>query len=64
MCLKFKEEITNPYALISLIDDDFGIIFELSLFASNVKRVVCHVLDSFLSFKKKLKKEKLTTCCF
>jgi len=28
--LKFKEEITNPSALISLIDDDSRITFELS----------------------------------
>jgi hypothetical protein len=33
-----------------LIDNDFGIIFELSLFASNIKREVCGVLDS--SFQK------------
>jgi len=64
MCLKFTEEITNPSTLVSLIDDDFGITFELSLFASNIKKEVCGVLNSFLSFKKKLKKEKLTTCYF
>ncbi len=63
MCLKSKEEIINPFALVSLIDDDFGIAFELSLFASNIRREICGVLDSFFSFKKKLKKEKFTTCC-
>jgi hypothetical protein len=31
MCLKFKEEIINPSALVNLIDDDSGITFELSL---------------------------------
>jgi hypothetical protein len=50
MCLKFKEEIINPFALVSLIDDDFGIAFELSLFASNIKREVHGFLDSFLAF--------------
>jgi len=35
-----------------LVDDDFGIVFELSLFASNIKREVCGVLD--------VKQEKLT----
>jgi hypothetical protein len=30
ICLKFKEEITNPSTLISLIDDDSRISFELS----------------------------------
>jgi hypothetical protein len=62
MYLKCREEIINPFAPISLINDDFGITFELFLLASNIRREVCGVLDSFLSFKKKLKKEKLTTC--
>jgi len=44
------ENFTNPSIPINLIDDDFGIAFELSLFASNIKRKVCGVLDSFLSF--------------
>jgi hypothetical protein len=51
MCLKCREKITNPFAwAINLIDDDFEIAFELSLFASNIKRKICDVLDSFLSF--------------
>jgi hypothetical protein len=50
MCLKYREKIINPCAQVSLIDDDFGIAFELSLFASNIRREVCGVLDSFLSF--------------
>jgi len=45
MCLKLKEEITNPSAPISSIDDDFGITFELFLFASKIKKEVCGVLD-------------------
>jgi hypothetical protein len=60
MCLKLKEEITNPFAPINLINDDFGIAFELSLFTSNIKREVCGVLDFF--YKENMKKEKLTTC--
>jgi hypothetical protein len=51
MCLKLKEGITDPSTLLGLIDDDFGITFELSLnFASNIKREICDVLDSFLFF--------------
>ncbi len=38
MCLKFKEEITNPSTLVNLINDDFGIAFELSLITSNIKK--------------------------
>jgi hypothetical protein len=49
LCLKFKEEITNPFALINLIDDDYEIAFELSLFVSNIRRKVCGALDSFFS---------------
>jgi hypothetical protein len=48
MCLKFKENIINPSSLVSLIDDDYGMTFELSLFVSNIKREICNVLDSFL----------------
>jgi hypothetical protein len=54
MCLKFREEITNLSALVSLIDDDFGIAFELFLFSSNIKREVCGVLDSFYLFLRKI----------
>jgi hypothetical protein len=50
MCLKFRGKITNPIALVNLIDDDFWITFELFLFTFNIKRKVCRVLDSFLSF--------------
>ncbi len=50
MCLKFREEITNPYAPINVNDDYFGTTFELSLFASNIRRKACGVLDSFFSF--------------
>jgi hypothetical protein len=32
------------------MDDDFGVAFELSLLMSNIKKEMCDVLDSFLSF--------------
>jgi hypothetical protein len=41
-----------------LIDDDFRIAFELSLFASNIRREVCGVLDFFLSFLRKFEEKK------
>jgi hypothetical protein len=50
MCLKFKEETINPSAQVSLNNDDSGVAFKLSLFASNIKREVYGVLDFFLSF--------------
>jgi len=52
MCLKFKGKITNPSTPIILIDDDFGITFELFLFTSNNRREVCGVLDFFFFLKK------------
>jgi hypothetical protein len=57
-CLKFKEEIINSSAPVNLINDDSKIAFELSLFASNIKREVCGVLDSFLSFFLNFEKKK------
>jgi hypothetical protein len=49
--LKCREEVTNPLAQVNLIDDDFGIAFELTLFAIIIKKEVCDVLNcSFLFF--------------
>jgi hypothetical protein len=50
MCLKCKEEVRKPPIKVYLIDDDYGNIFELSLFTTNIKKEVCGVLESFLSF--------------
>ncbi len=63
MCLKLGEKITNPFALINLIVDDFRITFEWSLFPStNVEREVCGVLN-LKKREESMKKEKFTTCC-
>ncbi len=51
MCLKFKEEFTNPLAQIHLIDD--GVVLKLVLFASNMKKEIYVNLESFLSFLKR-----------
>jgi hypothetical protein len=40
------------------LDDDFVITFEFFLFASNIKKEVCGVLDSFLSFLIKYEERK------
>jgi hypothetical protein len=40
------------------MDDDFTITLELSLFISNIKKEVCGVLDSFLSFLKNYEKKE------
>jgi hypothetical protein len=52
------EKITNPPAQISLIDDDFGITLELSLFITNLKKEICGVLDLFLFKKRRYEKKK------
>ncbi len=62
MCLKIKEEVTYPPPQVNLIDDDYGIAFELSLFVTNIKKKVCDVLESFLSLKENLKRKNLITC--
>jgi hypothetical protein len=54
---KIQRRNTNSFAPINLIDDDSGIVFVLFLFTSNTKGEVCDVSDSFLSFKKILKKK-------
>ncbi len=41
-----------------LIDDDSIVALELSLFASNIRREICGVLDGFLSFLKKYEGNK------
>jgi hypothetical protein len=33
MCLKLKEKVEIPPTLINLLNDDFGVVFELSLLA-------------------------------
>jgi hypothetical protein len=62
MYLKFKEKVTNSLLQIDLIDDDYEIAVELSLFAFNIRKELCGVLENFLSFKKIEK--KCTTCFF
>jgi hypothetical protein len=57
MCLKCKEEVTNPLAQVSLIDNDYIIAFELFMFATNIKKEICDVLEPFLSLKEDMKKK-------
>jgi hypothetical protein len=57
MCLKCKE-VTNPLAQVNLIDDDCKIAFELFLFVTNIKKEICDVLVSSISFFKSLYEER------
>jgi hypothetical protein len=54
MSLKFKEQYRISLNLQDLIDDDFIIARELSLFASNIRRKICSILNGYLSFFKKI----------
>jgi len=58
MCLKWKEEVTNPPTQVNLINDDFEIAFELFLFAINIKKEVCDVLESLCFLKRRFEKKK------
>jgi hypothetical protein len=50
MCLKCREEVMNPFAEVILSDDDSRIGFELFLFTTDIKKEICSVLESFLTF--------------
>jgi hypothetical protein len=54
---KLKEDVGIAQTLNQFMDDDFAIILELSLFISNIKKEVCSVFDSFLSFLRKYEKK-------
>ncbi len=62
MCLKRKEKVINPLAQVNLIDDNFGIAFELIFFAINIKKEVCDVLELFISFFQRYEKNNPITC--
>jgi hypothetical protein len=45
---KLKEQVGIAITLYQLMDDDFDVVLEL--FTFNIKKEVCDMLDSFLSF--------------
>ncbi len=51
---KLKENVGMIQSLNQFMDDDSTIVLELSLFTYNMKKEVCGVLNSFLSFKKNI----------
>ncbi len=48
----------QTHAQVSLIDDDSRIALELSLFATNIKKEICGVLESFHFLKRNYEKKK------
>jgi len=59
MCLKCTKKVTNPLALVNLIDDDFKITSKFCFFAINIMKEVCGVLELFLSFLKGYEKKNI-----
>jgi hypothetical protein len=51
---KIREEIINLFAPINLINDDYGIAFELFLFASNIEEKFVLFWILFFFFLKKI----------
>jgi len=50
MSLKLREELENAPSFQTLMEEDFGVAFELICLVSNVRKEFCEVLDIFLSF--------------
>jgi hypothetical protein len=57
MSLGFRDEIDFA-TFDNLMEEDGNIVYELSCLASNIKKEVIQVMDSFLSFLKKNEKNK------
>jgi hypothetical protein len=60
MSLKMKEEPENVPSFETLMEEDSSVELELICFASNIKKDVCEVLNSFFSFLKKI--VEIKTC--
>jgi hypothetical protein len=58
-----REKVEILPTLNNLMDDDSRVAIDLFLLVFNIKEM-CGVLDSFTSFKKYMKKEKLTNMFF
>jgi predicted transcriptional regulator len=58
MSLKLREENQVLPSFETLMDEDLVVNDESSLLASNIRREVINVVDSFLSFLKVLIREK------
>jgi hypothetical protein len=58
MSLKLKEENKIVLSFEILMEDDLIIVDELVLLVFNIRKEVCGVLDSFLSFLMKYETKK------
>jgi hypothetical protein len=53
-----REEPENAPSFQTLMEEDFGMAFELICLVSNIRKKFCGVLDIFLSFLKKIDERK------
>jgi hypothetical protein len=59
MALKLKKEFGMVLSMTNLMEDDVNVVFELSMFVFNIKKLVCDVLDSFFSFLMKYEEKNI-----
>jgi hypothetical protein len=59
MALKLKKEFGMVLSMVNLMEDDVNVVFELSMFTFNIKKLVCGVLDSFFSFLMKYEEKHI-----
>jgi hypothetical protein len=48
----------------NMMEDDYGVALELSMFASNIKKDIHEVLDGFFSFLRMYEKKKVQNILF
>jgi len=58
MVLKLRDALEVLLSLQNLMEEEFIVVDELISFASNIKKEVCVVLESFLSFLRKFEEKK------
>jgi hypothetical protein len=58
MSLKLIKEPKNVRSFHTLIEEDSSVALELTSLVSNIRKEVCEVFDSFLSFLKKFDERK------
>jgi hypothetical protein len=62
MSLNLKEELENVPSFQTLMEENSSVELELICFVSNIRKDVCEVLNSFLSFLKKFVEIKYVIC--
>jgi hypothetical protein len=64
MALKFKENFGMTPIMVNLMEDDMVMALKLFMFAFNIRKQVCDVLDGFSSFLMKYENKKPHIRCF